>query len=188
MNDDDKLNNGDRLESPLNEAVEAVCAETLPDRVVEGALARAQQLATPPTCSESEESLHSYRRSRFSVARRWIILAACVALLAVPIFWSIPTNPVLAEVVKEVAKQAWMHATGKGPNDIDIEIWYSPQNGIVATRQRKDVVFVNVPQETIEVYENTGEGTPYLARLPIANRAERTLRFPAGDVPLLVLR
>ncbi|MBN2294074.1 MAG: hypothetical protein JXM70_16730 [Pirellulales bacterium] len=172
MNKNDTFNDGDRLESPLREAVDSVCADSIPDEVIESAVTRALQLATPSTCCE--ESTQPQRRSRYLTTRRWAILAACVAtVLAVAVFWDNSTNSVLADVFKEVAKQTWMHATGKGPNDIDIEIWFSPKDGIVATRQGKDVVYVNVPQETIEVYENVKEGTSYLARLPIESKQKK---------------
>ena len=172
MNKNDVLNDGDRLESPLREAVDAVCAESIPDEVIEGAVTRALHLATAPT--SREESARPQRRARFLSTRRWAILAACAAaVLAVALFWDHSANTVLADVLKEVAKQTWMYATGKGPNDTDIEIWFSPKDGIMATRQGKDVIYVNVPQGTIEVYENVKEGTPFLARLPIEDNQKK---------------
>jgi hypothetical protein len=169
MNTGDSLSDEDRLQSPLREAVSAVCSETIPDQVIEGAVTRALQLATPSTCRL--ECSRSHRRPWIAAARRWAILAAgAAAMLAVAVFWSHSANSVLADVVDALAKQAWMRATGKGLNNADIEIWYSPRDGIIATRQGKDVIYVNVPQETIEVYEDVESGASFLARLPIEGK------------------
>ena len=171
MSKNGTLHDGDRLESPLREAVDAVCAEAIPDEVVERAVTRALQLATPPTCR-----VKSSRPSRrwFLAARRWALLAAGVAaVLAVAIFWSHSADSALADVIEAVTKQAWMRATGKGPNGVDIVMWYSPRDGIIAAHQGKVVTYVNVPQETIEVYEDVGEGSSFLARLPIEGKQKK---------------
>lgn len=166
MNSGDSLSDEDRLQSPLHEAVGAVCAETIPDQVVERAVTRALELATPSKCRV--ECSRPHRQPWLVAARRWTILAAgAAAVVAVVVFWNHSPNSVLADVVDAVAKQAWMRATGKGPNHSDVEIWYSPRDGIIATRQGKDLIYINLRQETIEVHEHAEEGKSFLARLPI---------------------
>ncbi len=111
--------------------------------------------------------------------------AAAAATIVVAVFWSYPAKSVLADVFKAVAKQAWMHAKGKGPNDTDIEMWYAARDGVIAMRQGRDVMYANVPQDTIEVYEHTKEGTSYLARLPIEH--EQKIRFASQEQTLQAL-
>jgi hypothetical protein len=184
MNRSDTLYDGDRLESPLREAVDTVCAEALPDHVIEGAVTRALQLATPSRCCV--EASRPHRRPWFLAARRWAILGAgAAAVLAVAVLWNHSDNFVLADVVEAVANQAWMHATGKGPNGTDFEMWYSPRDEIIATRQGKDVSYINVRQETIEIHEEVEEGTSFLARLPMEGKQKK--RFASGERRLQAL-
>jgi hypothetical protein len=184
MNANDTSCDNDHLEPPLREAVGAVCAEAIPDQVIEGAVTRALQLATPAT--RRVESSQPHRRPWLLSARRWAILAAGVAaVFAVVVFWNHSDNFVLADVVDAVANQAWMHATGKGPNDTDFEMWYSPKDEIIATRQENNVFLINMRQETIEVYEEVEGGTSFLARLPIEGKQKKL--FTSGEQRLQAL-
>jgi len=162
MNKNNALSKDDHLESPLSEAVEAICATSVSDEAVERSVNRALQLASPAVRSKNPSRLR---------LRQWLVIAPCVAaLLAIAVWWSQSSGYALADVVKAVAKKPWLHATGKGPNDIDVEMWYSPTNGIVASRQGKQVLFANIRQETFDFYSNKKGETPLLSRLPIEKK------------------
>ena len=66
-----------------------------------------------------------------------------------------------------------------------------PRRGSLPCVKKKDdcvVTYVNVPQETIEVYERAKEGTPYLARLPMQRDQKERFASQDANVPGVVLR
>lgn len=177
MSQGDALRDEDRLESPLRDAVDAVCAESIPDAAVERSVIRALQVATV--------SGHNVRLSKphqqpwLANRRRWLVTAAGAgaAVVVAGIFWIHSPRSVLADVAKAVAEQAWMRAVGKGPNGVDVEMWFSPRHGIYAARQSAgqatETIFANIGQETIEVYVDEDAGNAFLSRVPMEEGAQR---------------
>ncbi|MCZ6871752.1 MAG: hypothetical protein O7G84_19825 [Gammaproteobacteria bacterium] len=164
MNKNDRLRDEDPLEWPLRDAVDAVCAEPISDELIERVIARASQL--PSSTAERAESLRPDRRGRGFHRRRWIVMAAsCSAVLLVAaVLWYSSANSVLADVAKAVAKRPWMHTAGKGPNGREIEMWYSARHGIIAMRQGKEAIFIDMHQETMERYSVASGGASFLSR------------------------
>jgi hypothetical protein len=104
-------------------------------------------------------------------------VGAAAAVVVAGIFWFHSPRWVLAGVAKAVAEQPWMRAVGKGPGDVDVEMWFSPRHGIFATRQTAgqatETVFANVRQETIEVYVDEEARSAFLSRLPMEQEEQK---------------
>lgn len=184
MTNANTLNNEEHLESPLREAVEAVCAEQVPDEVLQRAIVRALNIPTGSVAPPPNEL--SKRRGR-SVRRHWLGLAAgAAAVLMVAVIWHLGNRSVLADVVEAVSKKTWLHAQGQGPNGIAIEMWYSPKHGIIAMQQgtaaTQETLFVNLRQNSLEFCKKDVAGIRLLSRLPIDKEQQK--QFSSGESTL----
>jgi len=172
----------DSLESPLREAVDAVCLITVPDETILRSVQRAQQI--PET---TPRSLSSFRKLRGSRWRAWIAVGVGVAaMFAMALLWLPSQNVIMADVIKAVSTKPWMRATGKGPGEVEITTWFSPQQGIFAIQQETTIIFLDSEQGTIETFETQEDGSGLLTRRPLDDDLKRFTRSQQRMLEMLI--
>lgn len=174
MNNANFHNHDDRLDSPLRKAVEAVRAESVTAEAAEQAIGRVLRLqAAPARPSHPGRSITSWR-----AWRAWFIpgVAAVIVCVAVVILWNRSTQTLLAdEIVEAISDKPWMHAVGKGSRGIDVEMWYSPSNGIVASQYGEHILFLDSSRGTMDIFEKGDAPVPEVSRREIDAGLKKTL-------------
>lgn len=171
----DRLRDEYHLDSPLKEAVDAVCAEPVPNELVFRVQERAKQLAS---ASDSPRVLSPKARDSWASGPQRYLLTAVSAsvLLMIVVLWSQASRSVLADVVEAAAQQEWIRFRGVvGPGRTDYESWYSPSRGIVAIRQGNERTFLSADRKVNEFYAEPGSGRPTLTRLPMPVKWQKML-------------